>query len=82
MQESKASLRLKRKQNIYRARSGLVNLDSARHSSIEALRSDRRSPSLGGKGEDEDRLGKVAASPNSPNLIERGIDSILVLTQC
>jgi len=54
-----------------------VNLDSARQSQIEAKRSDRRSPSPSGKGEDEDRFGKVAASPNSPNLTEGGIDSLL-----
>ena len=62
---------------IYHPRSDLVNLDSARQSQIEAKRSDRRSPSPSGKGEDEDRFGKVAASPNSPNLTEGGIDSLL-----
>ena len=59
--------------NSYRAQEGLVNLDSARQSQIEALRSDRRSPSPSGKGEEEDRFGKVTASPNSSNLTERGI---------
>ena len=72
--------------DLYHAPLDLVNLDSARHtgpptmfrrkgceSEIEALRSDKRSPSPSGKGEDEDRFSEVAASPNSPNLTARGI---------
>lgn len=58
---------------LYCARSDLVNLDSARQSQIEAKCSDRRSLSPSGKGKDEDRFGKVAASPNSPNLTEGSI---------
>ena len=59
----------------HRAQEGLVNLDSARQSQIEASRSDRRSPAPSGQGEEKDRFGKVAASPNSPNLTERGINT-------
>ncbi len=40
-------------------------LDSARQSPIEAKHSERGSPSPRGKGDEEDRLGKVAASPNA-----------------
>ena len=40
-------------------------LDSARQSSIEALRSERGSSSPCGKSDEEDRLGEVAASPNA-----------------
>ena len=65
-----------KKRIIYRERLGLVNLDSVRQSTIEAPRSERRGPSPNGKGEEEDRLGQAAASPNSPNLTVRGIPSI------
>ena len=58
---------------LYGAQEGLVNLDSARQSQIEALHSERGSPSPRGKGDEEDRFGEVAASPNSPNLTERRI---------
>ena len=58
---------------VYCAQSNCVNLDSAKQSQIEVLRSDRRSPSLSGKGKDEDRFGEVAASPNSHNLTGRSI---------
>ena len=61
----------------YRTRLGLVNLDSAKQSQIEAKRSDRRSPAPSGQGEEEDPFGKVAASPNSPNLTECGISKFL-----
>lgn len=40
-------------------------LDSARPSPIEAMRSERGSSSPSGKGDEEDRLGEVAASPNA-----------------
>lgn len=42
-----------------------LNFDSARQSSIEALHSERGTPSLHGKGDEEDRLNEVAASQNS-----------------
>ncbi len=58
---------------LYHVLEGLVHLDSARHSQIEALRFERAPPSPSGKGDEEDRFGKVTASPNSPNLTERGI---------
>ena len=58
---------------LYGAQEGLVNLDSARQSQIEAPRSERGVPSPRGKGDEEDRFGEVAASPNSPNLTERRI---------
>jgi hypothetical protein len=60
---------------IYPAQEGFVNLDSARQSQIEALRPERGAHSPGGKGDEEDRFGKVAASPNSQNLTERGINA-------
>jgi tetratricopeptide (TPR) repeat protein len=60
-------------ENLYHAREGLLNFDSARRSQIEALRSDRRSPAPRGQGEEEDRFGKVAASQNLANLPEHGI---------
>ncbi len=58
---------------LYRAPSGFVNLDSARQSQIEAERSERARPLLNSKASEEDRFGKVAASPNSQNLTECGI---------
>ena len=61
-------------QKLYRAQEGFVNLDSARQDQVEALRSERGVPSQNGKGNEEDRFGKVAASPNSQNLTECGID--------
>ena len=60
-------------EQLYCAQSNCVNLDSAKQSQIEALHSDRRSPSLSGKGKDEDRFGEVAACPNSHNLTGRSI---------
>ena len=58
---------------VYRAQEGFVNLDSARQSKIEAPAFRTTSPAPSGQGEEEDRFGKVAASPNLPNLTERGI---------
>jgi hypothetical protein len=52
-----------------------VNLDSARQSKTEVKRSERGDPSLSGKGDEENRFGEVAASPNSQNLSGRGIVS-------
>jgi hypothetical protein len=43
---------------LYHARLGFVNLDSARQSQIEALRSERRSPAPSGLDEEKDRFGK------------------------
>ncbi|HNA62854.1 MAG TPA: DEAD/DEAH box helicase, partial [Rhabdochlamydiaceae bacterium] len=84
-------------QGLYLARSGFVNLDSARQSKIEAKRpneddhsriekagedtrtsSGRSSCEAGERSElarrdEEDQFCKVAASPNSQNLSERGI---------
>jgi ABC-type transport system involved in cytochrome bd biosynthesis fused ATPase/permease subunit len=59
--------------NLYHAQEGLVNFDSARQSQIEAQRSDRESHSKT-MADEKDRFGKVAASQNSPNLTERGIN--------
>ena len=71
-----ATTQLKRQVAIvYCAPLDFANLDSAKQSQIEALRSDRRSPSLSGKGKNEDRFGEVAASPNSQNLAARSIMS-------
>ncbi|MBS0652061.1 MAG: hypothetical protein JSR39_00895 [Verrucomicrobia bacterium] len=50
-----------------------MSFDSARHSPIEACVPTDEALPPSGKGEDEDRLDKVAASPNSQNLTERGI---------
>src|SRR5665647_224288 len=58
---------------IYRDRPITLNLDSARQSQIEAQRSERGSPFPVGKGDEEDRFGEVAASPNSKLLAGRGI---------
>ncbi len=58
---------------VYRTPEDFVNLDSARQSQIEASRSERRSPALSGQGEEEDRFGKVAASPDSQNLPVGGV---------
>ena len=55
---------------LYRAQEGFVNLDCARKRQID-LTEPRHSRI--GKGGEEDRFGKLAASLNSQNLIERGI---------
>ncbi|MGC1878849.1 MAG: hypothetical protein WA678_05700, partial [Rhabdochlamydiaceae bacterium] len=57
----------------YRAQEGFVNfgLCETKSNRSEAFR--MRSPSLNGKGDEENRFGEVAASPNSQNLTERGI---------
>ncbi len=60
---------------LYHNRPQTWNCDSARQSTIEALRSERGSPSHGGRGDEEDRLGKVAASQNSKFEADRGITS-------
>ncbi len=60
------------KKNIYRAQEGFVNLDSARQSTIEA-RGPNDEAIVKTMAEEEDRLGKARASPNSLNLTERGI---------
>ncbi len=57
----------------YRAQEGFVNLDSARQSTIEA-RGPNDEAIVKAMAEEEDRLGKAAACPNSPNLTERGIN--------
>ena len=56
---------LKHYAELYSHRPETLNLDSARRSKIEAQRSERRSPFPEGKGEEQDRFGEVAASPNS-----------------
>jgi type IV pilus assembly protein PilM len=58
----------------YRAQEGFVNfgLCETKSNRSEAFR--MRSPSLNGKGDEENRFGEVAASPNSQNLTERGIE--------
>ena len=60
-------------QKLYCDRLVFVNLDSARQSKIEAQAAERGRPFPNGKSDEEDRFGKVAASPNSQNLTERGI---------
>ncbi len=60
---------------LYRAQEGFVNLDSARQSTIEACGPNDEAI-VKTMAEEEDRLGKAAASPNSLNLTERGIDQI------
>ena len=59
------------------AQEGLMNLDSARQSQIEAQRSERGDHS-NTMADEEDRFGKVTASPNSPNLTERGKEEPVV----
>ncbi len=63
----------------YRAQEGLVNfgLCETKSNRSEAFR--MRNPSLNGKGDEENRFGEVAASPNSPNLTERGIEASIKL---
>ncbi len=63
----------------YRAQEGLVNfgLCETKSNRSEAFR--MKSPSLNGKGDEENRFGEVAASPNSPNLTERGIEASIKL---
>ena len=58
---------------LYRAQEGFVNfgLCETKPNRSEAFRMRSHSPS--GKGDEENRFGKVAASPNSQNLTERGI---------
>jgi oxazoline/thiazoline synthase len=68
---------------VYRAQEGFVNygLCETKSNRSEAFR--MRSPSLNGKGDEENRFGKVAASPNSQNQTERGIidrDLVALLT--
>jgi len=57
----------------YHSRSQTLNFDSARQSSIEALRSERGASSATGKGNEEDRLSEVAASQNSKFEADCGI---------
>src|SRR5271170_8489464 len=64
---------------LYRARPQTLNFDSARQSSIEALRAERGSPSPSGKGDEEDRLSEVAASQNLKFEAARGITPIRIL---
>jgi len=59
--------------SVYHARSEIVNLDSARQSKIETKCSVGGSPFPIGKGDEKDRFGEVAASPNSQFLTARGI---------
>jgi pre-rRNA-processing protein TSR3 len=68
-----AYAQLMERQLRYRTPSGLVNygLCETKPNRSEAFR--MRNPSLNGKGDEENRFGKVAASPNSPNLTECGI---------
>ena len=63
---------------LYRHRPETLNVDSARQSTIEAKRSDRGIPFPCGKGDEEDRLGEVAASPNSKFQADGGIAKRLV----
>jgi len=55
---------------IYRAQEGFVDLESVRQNKIDPNERDHCTPC---KAREEDRFCEVAASPNSPNLTERGI---------
>src|SRR5579863_7272877 len=66
----------------HRHRPQTLKLDSARQSPIEALRSERGGPSPRGKGDEEDRLGKVVASPNSKFEADGGGSKSLLLLLC
>ncbi len=57
---------------LYCAQEGFVNLDPARQSTIEACGPNGEAI-VKTMTEEEDRLGKAAASPKSQNLTERGI---------
>jgi hypothetical protein len=59
--------------DLSRAQEGFVDfgLCETKPNRSEAFR--MRSPSLNGKGDEENRFGEVAASPNSQNLTESGI---------
>src|SRR3989344_5442310 len=59
---------------VYCVRADSLNLDSARQSQIETLRSERRSSVPSGLDEKEDRFSAVAASPNLKNLPARSIN--------
>jgi Xaa-Pro aminopeptidase len=59
--------------SIYQNRLQTLNFDSARQSSIEALRTERGSPSPSGKGDEEVRLSELAASQNSKFGADSGI---------
>ena len=61
---------------IYPAQEGFVNLGLARQSQIDT---NEEHHSQIGKGDEEGRFGKVAASPNSQKLTERGIVSYFLL---
>jgi 2-polyprenyl-6-methoxyphenol hydroxylase-like FAD-dependent oxidoreductase len=66
---------------LYRKPLGLVDLDFAKRSKIEAhlVRAPNEEHHCQiGKGDEEGRFGKVAASPNLPNLTVRGIDVLII----
>ena len=58
----------------YHAQEGFVNFGLCETKSNRSEAFLMRSPSLNGKGDEENRFDKVAASPNSQNLMECGID--------
>ncbi|NGX37993.1 MAG: hypothetical protein K1000chlam2_01162 [Chlamydiae bacterium] len=60
-------------ESLYHAQKGFVNLDLARQSQIDPTEEHH---SQIGKGDEEGRFGKVAASPNSQKLTERDIYQI------
>jgi addiction module HigA family antidote len=64
---------------LYRARLGFANLSRARQSPIEACAPNEEDHSRIGKDDEEDRLGKVAASSNSQNLSGRGINAQMAM---
>ena len=63
------------REKIYREQEGFVNLDSASQSIIDSHFEQHAQEE---KGEKQNRLGKGAASPNSQNLTERGIEVVYV----
>ena len=65
--------------NLDCARSGSANLDSARQRQIEASAAERERPFPVGKADEEDRFGKVAASPNLQNMSGRSLGDYLLL---
>jgi hypothetical protein len=58
---------------LYQNRLQTLNFDLARQSGVEALRAERGGPSPSGKGDEEARLGEVAASQNSKFGADSGI---------
>src|SRR5277367_6623992 len=63
---------------VYRAQEGFVNFGLCETNSNRSEVFRMRNPSLNGKGDEENRFDKVAASPNLQKLTERGIDALII----